>query len=169
MERLPDSIKRISPVGETAQAAEGGVTALKTAVDAQNARLSVMTADEGGLALWERDYGLSGHGDVDSRRGRILAALAGGQTATPALLRQLCVSVAGADRGEVDEDFGTWSAVVCAVTENRQPVDVTALTAAVERLRPAHLDLTVSSRGEFIGASGLYAALTGAVLVEITA
>ena len=169
MARLPDFLKNISPVGETLTAIDGGVAELSQAADAQNARLSVQTADEAGLALWERDYGLSSAGSLAERRARILTALSGGQTVTPAYLRGLCVSVGGADRGEVAEDFANWTAEVTAVSENRLPGDTGALESALTRLMPAHLQWSVVPCGEMTAEGTLYAAPFGAVYVEITA
>lgn len=145
MARLPDFLKNISPVGETLTAIDGGVAELSQAADAQNARLSVQTADEAGLALWERDYGLSSAGSLAERRARILTALSGGQTVTPAYLRGLCITLADADRGEVAEDFANWTAEVTAVSVNRLPGDLVFLRFSGTAIQ--HIGLMAENRG----------------------
>lgn len=166
--RLPEFLTALSPVGETLAAVEAEQETLQSAVDSENRQCCVKTAEAEGLALWERDFGLSAAGSEETRRAAIRAALSGGQTATPAHLAALCITVGGADRGEVEEDFPGWAATLRAVTENRLPADVQPLRRAVERLCPAHLKLTVEARGE-IAASALPAhlALTGALFAEI--
>lgn len=71
------------------------------------------------------------------------AAMAGGRTLTPAFLKELCVTLGGGDRGEVEEDFANWHVTALAVGAGRVPTDVPALKRAVERLKPAHLSVTV--------------------------
>lgn len=167
--RIQEFLTRLSPVGETLESIKAGTTELEQQAAAQNARLAVTTADEAGLSLWEADWGIAdGTGtDIALRRSRILAALSGGQCVTPEYLRRLCVTVGGADWGEVVEDFGGCAFTVTAVAENRLPSDETALREAVERQRPAHLVAAVVACGEMTGVKPLYPALSGTVFAEI--
>lgn len=76
---------------------------------------------------------------MEDRRAAVRAAMLGGRTLTPAFLKELCVTLGGGDRGEVEEDFTHWSVTALAVGEGRVPTDIPALKRAVERLKPAHL------------------------------
>ena len=51
--------------------------------------------------------------------------------------------IRGGERGEVEEDFAHWSVTALAVGAGRVPADIPALKRAVERLKPAHLSVTV--------------------------
>lgn len=166
--RLPEYLARLSPVGETLAAMEAGEEALAAEVAERNAQLAVSTADSG-LDLWEADYGLPvrAGGDIPDRRAAILAAMAGGRTLTPALLRELCVRLGGGERGEVEEDFPHWAVTALAVCRGRLPEDTGALARAVERLKPAHLAVAVVPAAELETADG--PALHGGVLTVMTA
>ena len=166
--RLPEYLTRLSPVGETLAAMEAGEEALAAEVAERNAQLTVSTADTG-LDLWEADYGLPvrAGGDIPDRRAAILAAMAGGRTLTPALLRELCVRLGGGDWGEVEEDFPHWAVTALAVCRGRMPESSGALARAVERLKPAHLAVAVLPTAELETADG--PALHGGVLTIMTA
>ena len=166
--RLPEYLTRLSPVGETLAAIGTGEEALAADVAARNAQLAVSTADTG-LDLWEADYGLPvrAGGDTADRQAAVLAAMAGGRTLTPALLKELCVRLGGGDRGEVEEDFPHWAVTALAVCRGRMPENTGALARAVERLKPAHLAVTVLPTAELETADG--SALHGGVLTIMTA
>lgn len=165
--RLPEFLTELSPVRETLEAIGAGEAALSAAVEEKNRQLCVGTADAG-LSLWEADYGLPDRagGDPAGRRAAVRAAMAGGRTLTPAYLRELCVTLGGADYGEVTEDFARWRVLVDAVAEGRAPGGSGPLEKAVERLRPAHLEFVVTPRGELPAEGGRYSALTGGALLE---
>lgn len=167
--RLPEFLTELSPVRETLAALEQGETAMADAVAEKNAQVCISTADEG-LALWERDYGLPVRegASLEDRRAAVRAAMAGGRTLTPALLRELCVTLGGADRGEVTEDFAHWRVTAEAVTEGRIPADPAPLERALEKLKPAHLEIFVVPRGELSAGMARYAALTGGLMAEVT-
>lgn len=166
--RLPEFVTELSPIRETLAALEQGETAMADAVAEKNKQVCISTAEDG-LSLWERDYGLPVRegAALEDRRAAVRAAMAGGRTLTPALLRELCVTLGGADRGEVTEDFPNWRVTADAVTEGRIPGDPAALERAVEKLKPAHLEIVVTPRGELPAGMERYAALTGGVMVEI--
>lgn len=166
--RLPEYLTRLSPVGETLAAMEAGEEALAAEVAERNAQLAVSTADTG-LDLWEADYGLPvrAGGVIPDRRAAILAAMAGGRTLTPALLKELCVRLGGGERGEVEEDFPHWAVTALAVCRGRMPESSGALARAVERLKPAHLAVAVLPAAELETADG--PALHGGVLTVMTA
>ena len=165
--RLPEFVTELSPIRETLAALEQGETALADAVAEKNKQVCVSSADEG-LSLWERDYGLPVRegASLEDRRAAVRAAMAGGRTLTPALLRELCVTLGGADRGEVTEDFPDWRVTAEAVSRGRIPENTALLDRAVEKLKPAHLEVVVMPGADM--ASDRWAALTGGVMVEIT-
>ena len=165
--RLPEFVTELSPIRETLAALEQGETALADAVAEKNKQVCVSSADEG-LPLWERDYGLPVRegASLEDRRADIRAAMAGGRTLTPALLRELCVTLGGADRGEVEEDFPNWRVTAEAVSRGRIPENTALLERAVEKLKPAHLEIVVMPGADMV--SDRWAALTGGVMVEIT-
>ena len=165
--RLPEFVTELSPIRETLEALEQGESALAEAVAEKNAQVCVSSADQA-LSLWERDYGLPVRegAALEDRRAAVLAAIAGGRTLTPALLAELCVTLGGADRGEVEEDFAHWQVTAAAVTRGEVPADIARLERAVERLKPAHLEVTVLP-GAVLGASRREV-LHGGAMVEIT-
>ena len=165
--RLPEFVTELSPVRETLAALEQGERAMADAVAKKNAQVCISSADEG-LSLWEQDYGLPvREGAVpEDRRAAVLAAMAGGRTLTPALLAELCVTLGGAERGEVEEDFSNWRVTVSAVSRGQVPENTAPLKRAVERLKPAHLEVTVVP-GAVLGASRREV-LHGGVLEEVT-
>ena len=166
--RLPEFLTELSPVRETLAALEQGENAMAEAVAEKNGQVCVTTAT-GGLTLWERDYGLPVRegASLEDRRAAVRAAMAGGRTLTPAFLKELCVTLGGGDRGEVEEDFAHWSVTALAVGEGRVPADIPALNRAVERLKPAHLAVAVLPTAELETADG--PALHGGVLTVMTA
>ena len=103
---------------------------------------------------------------MEDRRAAVRAAMAGGRTLTPALLRELCVTLGGADRGEVTEDFPLWRVTTEAVSRGRIPENAALLERAVEKLKPAHLEVAVIPGADM--ASDRWAALTGGVMVEVS-
>ena len=168
MGRLPDFLTNISPICETLAAMDHGTGLLEQETARRNGQLSVSTAEEA-LGLWEKDYALAdGTGNnVMMRRARILAAMAGGQTLTKERLEALAVSVGGADRGEVTEAFADWRVTLTALYEGRLPEDVTALEEAVDRLKPAHLEVLVAPQCRLAAESGRYLAFTGGAFVRV--
>ena len=164
--RLPRFLTDLSPIRETLAAIEAGEETLSAAVAEKNAQLRVGTANGQGLALWEADYGLpvpSGP-NAEARRAAIRAAMAGGRTLTPAYLRELCVTLSGAARGEVEEDFADWTVRAIPVGQGRVP-NGAVLASALEGLKPAHIRMEVVPCGELELTS--YHALTGGVFLEI--
>ena len=95
----------------------------------------------------------------------VRAAMAGGRTLTPAFLKELCVTLGGGDRGEVEEDFANWHVTALTVGEGRVPADIPALNRAVERLKPAHLSVTVLPTADLTARR--WAAVTGGVMMEV--
>lgn len=164
--RLPPFFVKISPIGETLAAFEAENAVLEAEAGRRNAQLAVSTADTG-LALWERDYGLPSFGDLAVRRGRIRAAMTVEGTAmTPALLRQLAITVGGAGGVSVEEDFANYRVTVKAVFPD--PAGISALEEAIERFKPAHLQVAVNPTVELTGSVKLYPVLSGAVFAELT-
>ena len=102
---------------------------------------------------------------LEDRRAAVRATMAGGRTLTPAFLQELCVTLGGGDRGEVEEDFAHWSVTALTVGEGRVPADVPALKRAVERLKPAHLSVTALPAADLT--AHCHVAATGGVMMEI--
>lgn len=169
--RLPDFFYRMEPVGAVLRAIEGGEAVLTARCSEKNDQLSVRTATEG-LSLWEQDYALSdGRAeDTETRRGRIHAALLGGQTLTVSALKQLAMSLNGADDGAVDEDFTDYHVTLTALYDEREPLPVgTALQEAVEWLKPAHLTVDIVSAMRVRGEMHRYHTLSGKVYLILPA
>ena len=147
-------------------ALEQGENAMAEAVAEKNGQVCVATAT-GGLTLWERDYGLPVRegAAMEDRRAAVRAAMLGGRTLTPAFLKELCVTLGGGDRGEVEEDFAHWSVTALTVGEGRVPADVPALKRAVERLKPAHLSVAVLPTADLT--AHRWEAVTGGVMMEV--
>ena len=164
--RLPEFLTELSPVRETLAALEQGENAMAEAVAEKNGQVCVETAT-GGLTLWERDYGLPVRegAAMEDRRAAVRAAMAGGRTLTPAFLKELCVTLGGGDRGEVEEDFANWHVTALTVGEGRVPADIPALERAVERLKPAHLSVTVLPTADLTAQR--WEAVTGGVMMEV--
>ena len=164
--RLPPFLLNISPIGETLAAFEAENGHLEAEAAARNAQLTVSTADTG-LVLWERDYSLPSHGAPASRRGRIRAAMtAGGQPMTPDDLRQLAITVGGAGAVSVVEDFANCRVVVEAVFPDA--AGLAALEEAIQRFKPAHLQVLVNPTVALTGTLALYPVLSGGLYVELT-
>lgn len=143
--RLPEYLGRLSPVGETLDAIAAGEQALEQNIQAENSRLSVASADRDGLSLWEADYALAdGTGlPLEVRRAKIRTAMSSAATLTPAYVRELCVTIGGADDGEVVEDFPSWAVQVLPVARDRVDTDTALLEESIRALLPAHLSLEV--------------------------
>lgn len=163
--RLPPFFVKISPIGETLAAFGAENSRLEAETDRRNAQLAVSTADSG-LALWERDYSLPSFGDLTVRRGRIRAAMTVEGTAmTTAFLRQLAITVGGAGAVSLEEDFANYRVTVKAVFPD--PAGIAALEEAIERFKPAHLQVAVNPTVTLTGSVKLYPVLTGAVFAEL--
>ena len=165
--RLPEFVTEISPIRETLAALEQGESALAGEVAEKNKQVSVATATDG-LSLWERDYDLPVREGAapEDRRAAVLAAMAGGRTLTPALLAELCVTLGGAERGEVEEDFPEWSVTVLPVSRGHVPANTAPLERAVAKLKPAHLEVVLAPAADL--ATQRWAGLHGGVMAEVT-
>lgn len=165
--RLPEFFTKLSPVGETLEAVEAGRDLMARETELRNRRLSVPAADGEGLSLWEADYSLSDGGRGDGyRRAQVCTAMAGGRTLTPAELTALAARLSGADRVTLEEDFPHWRVRLGLLYDGRAPGDLSALKAAVGKLKPAHLDVELETSVELRGTVTRYAALTGSVYLE---
>ena len=139
------------------------------AVTEKNKQVCISSADEEGLSLWERDYGLPVRegASLEDRRAAVRAAMAEGRALTPEFLRELCVTLGGADRGEVTENFPDWRMRAEPVTEGRVPIDPAPLKRALEKLKPAHLEVEVAPVGELTAECGLWRGMTAGIFMEI--
>lgn len=164
--RLPEFITQISPVGEILLALEEAEQQLSSRTAEKNAQLSVATAEDG-LHLWERDYALPSAGSISSRRGRIRAALSGEQTLTRETLEAMAITIGGANRGEVEENFSAHQVTLYALFEGREPESLEALKEAVARRKPAHLTVNIVPVMALRGTVLHNSALTGAVYMEL--
>ena len=102
---------------------------------------------------------------MEDRRAAVRAAMLGGRALTLAFLKELCVTLGGGERGEVEEDFAHWSVTALTVSEGRVPADVPALKRAVERLKPAHLSVAVLPTADLT--AHRWEAVTGGVMMEV--
>ena len=167
--RLPEYLGRISPVGETLDAIAAGEQALEQNIEAENSRLSVASADRDGLSLWEADYALDdGTGlPLEARRTKIRTAMSGAATLTPAYLKELCVTIGGADDGEVAEDFPHWAVQVRPVTRDRGDTDTALLQESIRKLLPAHLALEVVPCAALMAADRVFAVLSTGTVAQL--
>ena len=164
--RLPEFFVKLSPIGETLAAIDGEIGRMERETAEKNRQLAVSTADTG-LRFWEQDYGLSSLGDLSTRRGRVRAALtAGEQPFTPENLRRLAITVGGAGAVSVEEDFANYRVVIRGAFSDG--VGITALEEAIERFKPAHLQVVLDPTTELTGTLKLYPVLSGAVFAELT-
>ena len=166
--RLPEYLSRISPVGGTLGAIAAGEQALEQNITAENGRLSVASADREGLSLWEADYGIEDATGLplDVRRAKIRTAMAGAATLTPAYLRELCITIGGADDGEVEEDFPRWAVQVRPVTWDRVDTDMDILEESIRKLLPAHLSLDLIPCALLTAPEQVFAVLSAAGMAE---
>lgn len=167
--RLPEYLSRLSPVGETLDAIAAGEQALEQNIQAENSRLSVASADRDGLSLWEADYALAdGTGlPLEVRRAKIRTAMSGAATLTPAYLRELCVTIGGADDGEVVEDFPSWAVQVLPVARDRVDTDTALLEESIRKLLPAHLSLEVIPCALLAALDRRFAVLSTGAMAEL--
>lgn len=167
--RLPEYLSRISPVGETIAAIRAGELALEQNITAENGRLSVAAADRDGLRLWEADYGIEDADGLplDVRRAKIRTAMSGAATLTPAYLRELCLTIGGADDGEVVEAFSRWTVQVRPVTWDRVDADTQILEESIRKLLPAHLSLEMIPCALLSAPEHFFAVLSAAGMAEI--
>lgn len=156
--RLPGFLMELSPVGETLAAIEAGGLLLEAETAGRNAQLSVGTA-ENGLSLWEKDYAQPSAGDIEARRARIRAALAGGQTLTPAALAALAITVGRGDRSRVVENAAESHVTLYVEFHGWMPESMIGLEEAVERLKPAHLAIDIVPQVMMQGKTTHYAAM----------
>lgn len=163
--RLPEFVRKISPIGETLEAVEAGAALLAKETERRNRQLSVSTADTG-LSSWAADYSLPGGGGMDYIRALVWAAMAGDRTLTEEELKAMAVTVGGADGGAVEEDFTGYHVTLYALYEGRAPGDVAALEAALRRRKPAHLMVEVVPVTVLRGTVRRYAGLTGGIYLE---
>ena len=164
--RLPEFFVKLSPIGETLAAAEQEMARLEAETAEKNRQLAVSTANTG-LRFWEQDYGLSSVGDLYTRRGRIRAALTGGERAlTLEGLRQLAITVGGAGAVSVEEDFANYRVVIEGAFTDGSSIE--ALKEAIERFKPAHLQVVLNPTTQLTGTLKLYPVLSGAVFTELT-
>ena len=164
--RLPGFFVKLSPIGETLAAAEQEITRLEQEAEEKNRQLAVSTASTG-LRFWEQDYGLASTGDLYTRRGRIRAAITGGEQAlTLEALRQLAITVGGAAAVSVEEDFANYRVVMTGAFADGS--SIAALEEAIQRFKPAHLQVVLNPTTQLTGSLKLYPVLSGAVFAELT-
>ena len=166
--RLPAFLTNLSPVGETLAAVEQGQLLLEQEVSRRNDQLSVGTADEA-LSRWKADYSLpDGTGKKEPlRRARIRTAMGGGQCLNRSRLRDLCISIGGADDVEIEEDFPNWCVSVTALYEGRFPEEQEELRRAFDRLKPAHLQMVLAGESLLQSAGERYLAHVGSVFLVL--
>lgn len=104
------------------------------------AACSVSTAPQWAVELYEKAYGVKSDGSksLDVRRSAVQALMRGGGIVTPERIRQAVSAFTG---GEVaiweDPENGTFT--VEFIGQNGTPAYIGDVTAAIEKIRPAHL------------------------------
>lgn len=114
---------------------------LKAAINTVLTWNYVRTADESGLAVWEKELDLPpGQAEtIDERRARIISLLRGPGTATIRAIKTLAESY---DKGVIDvaEDYSTYT-IIRFVDTTGIPSNIEDLKKIVREIVPAHLAL----------------------------
>lgn len=165
--RLPEFVTELSPVRETLEAMSLGEEALSAGIEEALRQLFPDTADRG-LELWEADFSLMGGETEAQRRALIKAALARGQTLTPAYLAALCRAIGGGDWSQVNEDVSNDTVTAYAAAYGQVPPGAEIMKAVLERIKPAHLAVELHPAGVFALDGGWRSALTGGTCAELS-
>ena len=144
MSRLPEFFAGLSPLREILHALDDELEQMRNQVDVKNVQ-TMLSGEDRSLSMWEDDYRLPHTGDSATRLGRIRTALAGAQTLTRSRLEALALEITGADRCMVEERFETARIVLRVLFDDRDPERLSALQEIVERYKPAHLQVNIST------------------------
>ena len=140
--RLPRYYQESPPVAELERVLGLEVDALWDARDDTLAQLWVDTATWG-LERWERWCGLPTDPSqpYSQRRQRVLAKLRGQGTTTPEMIASVVASFGfSAEQVSVIEHPGEYAFEVVLSDLAEQPADVSPIQAAVDEIKPAHLE-----------------------------
>lgn len=113
------------------------VDAVLAAGEDYAAQLCVDTATWG-LQYWEAALGLTGSGDIDTRRGRIRARLLGSGTITVDVVRDVVAGFFGGDV-DVSEDARNASIIIMLTGLATALGDFRGLNEALQEIMPAHI------------------------------
>lgn len=140
--RLPRYYQESPPVAELERVLGLEVDALRDARDDTLAQLWVDTATWG-LERWERWCGLPTDPSLpySQRRQRVLAKLRGQGTTTAEMIANVVASFGfSAEQVSVIEHPGEYAFEVVLSDLAEQPADVSPIQAAVDEIKPAHLE-----------------------------
>jgi hypothetical protein len=137
---LPEFYQNSQPVQEIQGALDTQAEALWAARDGLMEQLNVSTATWG-LDAWEEALGLETDltRPYDYRRSRILSKLRGRGTTTVAMIQNVAESFSNGEV-EVTEYPGDYRFEIKFVGTVGIPPNMDDLTAAIEEIKPAHLD-----------------------------
>lgn len=140
IEYLPDFYAASAEVSSVQAAISTQAAALRAARDGLLAQLNVSTATWG-LDSWERALGITKKAaDTTAyRRTRVMSKLRGAGTTTVAMIQTVAESFSNGEV-EVIEDSANYRFDIKFVGTVGIPPNMDDLTAAVEEIKPAHLD-----------------------------
>lgn len=171
---LKDSLSKLEAsmrqMDELLEAEQMEIDRMHAELEKQHERVCVKTADEAGLILWEKEYGLIRDSSLtlNQKKARVLAKMNSGETATRSMLAGLVKQVIDADYVEIIEYPLEYYFEVLVGTqylaENMQ-----IAKDAIDEARPAHLDFEFINEVKRIGKVGYYVGIAGAVTKKIIA
>ena len=144
IEQLPRHYQTSQQDAELQRALTALLTQVQADLDFTMKQLIPSTASGWGLALWEAAYGIRSQAgaDEDQRRSRVLAKLQGTGITTVHKLKSVAQSF-WPGSVEVVEHYASYAFEVWLVGTAGPIDDEAGLIAAVNELKPAHLDWAV--------------------------
>lgn len=169
---LKDSLSKLETsmrqMDELLEAEQMEIDRMHVEVEKQHERMCVKTADEAGIILWEKEYGLIHDSSLtlQQKRARVLAKMNSGETATPSMLAGLVKQVIDADYVNIIEYPAEYYFEVLVGT--RYLADNMQIAKdAIDEARPAHLDYKFINELKRIEKAGFYVGVAGAVTKKI--
>lgn len=142
LERYPGFLQESHTFAVFQAGLQQGIDLVSRALEQFQQNLFLETADDYGLRLWEGEYGVSPKaGDTLLDRRSALAAMLRGQgTATKAMLKAMAAAFSNG-QAEIDEDNENSRFVITFVGTLGTPPNMGDLSAAIDRVKPAHLEV----------------------------
>lgn len=137
---LPPFVGKTRGIGEILDTIQPEVDAFEREARQDCLRLSVETADEKGLRLWEQELGLENGSDlgVDARRALVRLALEQMETCTPKRLCAMLERLTGG-KAELREAFDTYTVYMHLKSTHAPNTLLSQAQTVLRRAAPAHL------------------------------
>ncbi len=133
---LPEFYYESREVIALQEAISGVIDALRAAVEAMLDRCFVREADQRGVDLWMRDFGIASNDPIDQQREMILAKMRQRGTCTPQFIAQM---MAAFECGEVQIIELESGFIVKFISRVGVPKNMGDVAAVIEESKPAHL------------------------------